>query len=469
MNALSALAEQLRRGEHERLELKSQFHLPAIAQTVVAFLNSQGGMLLVGVKEDGSPVGLKQAQAAKRQLDVHLQQHVAPSASWSVTVEEHQGLQYLVVDVPPGSHYPYITDNTIYVRRGPQTSKANPDDLSVLFARGQRVSERWERQLAAGWTLDDLDEQELKRTKEALEIQLPSAQHVSTHTELLAKLQVSDDEQLLNSAVVLFAARPQQRLPQTRVRTAVLIDERGEQMRDNRVLEGHAFALFRQILKFLEDNLPTTSNMHGMVREDRYVLPRFVLREAVLNALVHRDYAAFNGSVAVTLFQDRLEIWNPGPLPEALTPRTIAQGHVSLPRNPDLAHVFYVRGLVERLGLGARRIVEECKNAGLPKPIWQEVGGGVRLTLALMKSGTRTMKGSRYIPTELSLRAVHFLETTPVGSTIDLETYRGRFAPEVSTRTARRDLEALLAQGHLRVRGKDQGRVYERVEPTPEQ
>ena len=102
-----------------------------------------------------------------------------------------------------------------------------------------------------------------------------------------------------------------------------------------------------------------------------------------MNALVHRDYSAYSGGLSVSIYPHRLELWNPGRLPEGLYPTDLKTARVSRPHNPDIAHVFFLRGLMERWGIGTRRIVEECRASGLPDPRWEEVGGGIRLTLYL--------------------------------------------------------------------------------------
>lgn len=464
MNSLSSnFLEMIQQGENARLELKERAQPVDVARVVVSFLNSQGGVLIIGIKDDATPIGLASAAASKRKIEKYLDENVTPPASWSVSVEDLGNKECLIVEVPPGTHYPYVTNSTIYVRRGAATIKATPADLKKLFSRGQEVSERWERRPAMNWTLDDLDSREIETTAFALAKNGPYAINDLNTYRLLDTLQLSNEGQLLNSAVVLFARQPQIHLPQTRVRTAVLHDDIGSNMEENQVLEGHAFVLFEKIISFLRRNLPTKSTMNSMIREDHIILPEFVIREAVLNALVHRDYAAFDGSISVTLFRDRLEIWNPGKLPKNLTPKTIVNGHISLPRNPDLAHVFYIRGLVERVGLGARRIVEECLRVGLPMPVWQEVAGGVRLTLPLTSSAPRQTRSTPTTKMELNLRAVHLLEALTPGDTITLTEYQQHFASGVSSRTARRDLETLHDLGYLRVKGKDRGRVYMRV------
>ncbi len=264
----------------------------------------------------------------------------------------------------------------------------------------------------------------------------------------------------LNSAIVLFARQPARRYPQIRVRVARFASENPSDIVDHRAFEGHAFALLEQALTFLKAHLPVTATLpdDGLVRSDRLMYPPGALREALVNALMHRDYAAFDGGVAIRMYPDRVEFWNSGALPQGMTVATLRQGYVSRPHNPDIAHIFLLRGLAERMGIGARRIVAECLEAGLPEPTWEEKGGGILLTLRR----TPALKSSnRHIP--LSRRQSAFLEQMLPGEHITAQEYHRRFASDVSDRQARTELGQLVEMGYMRREGRGPATAYERT------
>jgi ATP-dependent DNA helicase RecG len=118
-----------------------------------------------------------------------------------------------------------------------------------------------------------------------------------------------------------------------------------------------------------------------LIREEQSLYPPAAVREGLVNAFAHRDYADFRGGIAVHLYPDRLEIWSSGAFPEGVTPQTLVQGHISILRNPDIAHVLYLRGLMEKLGRGGVLILNACETHGLPPPRWQADSLGVTLTL----------------------------------------------------------------------------------------
>ncbi len=128
---------------------------------------------------------------------------------------------------------------------------------------------------------------------------------------------------------------------------------------------------------FIFQNTPTGATFvsSSMARTGESLYPRLAIREGLVNALVHRDYSSFSGSVSVFVYPKRLEIVNSGGFPEGVTPAEMTKGHVSVLRNPDIAHVLYLRGLMEKLGRGGVLIQRECKNQGLPPPEWKEDSG----------------------------------------------------------------------------------------------
>jgi ATP-dependent DNA helicase RecG len=134
---------------------------------------------------------------------------------------------------------------------------------------------------------------------------------------------------------------------------------------DNRVFEGHAFALVQQVENFLRANLQVASTLPKgeFRRQDRPSFPWGAMRAGVINARVHRDDSAYDGGVSLTLSPLRFEVWNPRSLPEGLSGEELPFRHISRPHHPDIAHVFFLRGLIEGIGIGARRIVTECREA----------------------------------------------------------------------------------------------------------
>jgi ATP-dependent DNA helicase RecG len=185
--------------------------------------------------------------------------------------------------------------------------------------------------------------------------------------------------------------------------------------------------------------------------------PFNAFREGLVNALVHRDYAAFSGSVSVSIYPDRIEIWNTGRLPRGISPRDLLLvSHPSILVNPDIGHVFYLHELMERVGRGTYKIAQECRDFGMRVPEWKNVGTGVRLTLY-------AARGDHPARPDLNDRQRELLAALGTGEQIRVPEYVERFGRGITTRQARLDLSDLEGYGFLVRHGAGPKTAYERT------
>jgi ATP-dependent DNA helicase RecG len=289
----------------------------------------------------------------------------------------------LLIDIPEGQDKPYVVEGAIYFRRGGRTVHANRDEIGqLIYQRGHR-GQRWERQLSMGADREDLDEHLVLETLR-LAVQSQRWQGApDDRTGFLTSLGLIERGGVTNAAVLLYGKTPSRTLPQARVRLLVMPEGKtGNRYQVDR--------LFERCLLQTAMELPGALTLHvGGVesrfskdwqRSDRPIYPMTALREGIMNALVHRDYA-LSGSTVVAVSQDELQISNPGGLPNELKPSDLKKRHPSLPRNPDVAHVCFLHGLIEKVGRGTQRIVEDCREAELPEPKWQSSSFETTLTL----------------------------------------------------------------------------------------
>ena len=192
---------------------------------------------------------------------------------------------------------------------------------------------------------------------------------------ILRGLSLFDDGRLINAAVALygkserlFPSYPQLSLRIARFRGG----NRLGGFMDNRDFWGNAFDLLRRGESFLMDHVPISGRVvpGKMIREDYPLYPPLATREALANAICHRDYTTPGGAVAMAMYDDRLEIINPGTLHFDITPKKLTQPHESKPWNPIIASVFYRAGVIEKWGMGTLNIIDWCKGNGNPEPTW---------------------------------------------------------------------------------------------------
>ncbi|HSG40429.1 MAG TPA: ATP-binding protein [Thermoanaerobaculia bacterium] len=267
----------------------------------------------------------------------------------------------------------------------------------------------------------------------------------STPTKaLLTHLNLLTDRKPTNAAVLLFGANPQRfhRAAETKC-----VHCHGTEYRrpfaDLKVYGGDLFEQADEARDFILAKLRRAigTRAAGITAPATYELPPEAVSEAVVNAIVHRDYHS-NGSVEIRLFADRLEIWNPGALPGTLTLESLRDNHPSVPTNPLLAESLYLARYVERVGSGTQAMIELCREAGLPEPDFEQRQGFFVVTL-----WRDWLTGDALVGFDLNdrqLQAINYLKTHRV---LTNSAYQAEFA--ASKRTASRDLEELVAKGLL--------------------
>ncbi|MBI5846233.1 MAG: DUF4062 domain-containing protein [Deltaproteobacteria bacterium] len=195
--------------------------------------------------------------------------------------------------------------------------------------------------------------------------------------ELLTHLNLLDDGQPTNAAVLLFGKEPQRFLPASEIKCAHFHGtEVAKPIPSYQVYKGTAFSLVDQAVDFVMSKLALRVGTRAKSAQApvTYEIPREVVAEGIVNAVAHRDYTS-NGSVQVMLFADRLEVWNPGRLPSSLTLQRLREPHGSVPHNPLLAEPLYLTKYIERMGTGTGDMIRRCRDAGLPEPEFRMTDG----------------------------------------------------------------------------------------------
>ena len=380
------LSQRLALGEDQETEFKSTAESHAtIGAAVCGFLNTRGGYVLCGIGDGGDILGIDEPDTAAARLERVLAERLSPAALIYVRPESVAGKKILVVEVPAGQDVPYAFRDVIYIREGDATRKADVATIRDIVLRRQVEPERWERRFSLADPERDLDLQELRLAAGAIQTGRPGYfGNADDAVSVLETLSVARYGRLTNAGDVLFCLNPAKRFPQVRVRAACYTRDRNDPTyADFKSFEGPIVPVLEAVHGFIRRNTPTRAHFsHGcLTRRDVPQYPDEAIREGLVNAFAHRDYADASGGLTVSIFPDRLEIWNSGALPDGVTPDTLSRGGLSVLRNPDLAHVLYLRGLMEKLGRGSLLMTRLCKERGLPEPRWTTEGRrGVTLT-----------------------------------------------------------------------------------------
>lgn len=446
-------------GESEVLELKATTgERRQATQTACAMLNHRGGRVLFGVSADGEMPGQQVGQRTFEELSEEIARIDPPAFPTIDRIPVAAGREVLVLTVPQGAVRPYSYKGVAYLRVGSTTRAMSRDEYNRMLLERMHGTRRWENEPAAGWSIGDLEGAEILRTLEE-SIRRGRAEDPGTRApgDVLLGLGLIKNGTLLQAAAVLFgkAERLEADLPQCLLRVARFRGTDRTEFLDNRQLHGNGFELLLKAERFLRENLPVSGRVAPGLFEriDDPLYPPVALREALANAFCHRDYSIGGGSVALAIYDDRLEVTSSGPLHFGLTAESLFKPHESLPWNPLIARVLYRRGIIESWGRGTIKIADLARLAGLPVPEIEDSGGCV----------TVRFRPSRYVPpqrvgrdvTERQQAILAILAERRQG--LALREIRAALGPGASERQVREDLAILRTLGLADPFGRGRG------------
>lgn len=452
-------------GESETVEFKSTTGERREAMhTLCAMLNHRGGRVLFGVMPDRKLVGQQVSDHTLQELGQEIKEIDPPVFPTVDRVAVSNGLEVLVVATMQGPVRPYSYKGKAYKRVGNTSLVMSRDEYNRMLLERLHGEQRWENEPLPGWGVSDLDVAELARTiDEAVRRGRLDEPGTRDPQMLLQGLGLMRSQVLLRAAAVLFglSGRVEAEFPQCLLRVARFRGTDRTEFLDNRQFHGNVFQLLTHAERFLREHLPVAGRvLPGLFeRVDDPLYPPLALREALANAFCHRDYSIGGGSVAVGIYDDRLEITSSGTLHFGLTAEALFAPHESLPWNPLTARVLYRRGIVESWGRGTLKMVELTSQAGLPRPEIEDAGGCV----------TVRFRPSRYLPPQRVGRDVTKRQQTILASIgeadsgLALREIHAQLGPDVSERQVREDLATLRTLGLVIPSGHGRGARWKRL------
>ncbi|MEW6327686.1 MAG: ATP-binding protein [Thermodesulfobacteriota bacterium] len=344
----------IREGEGLTVEFKEKY-TSRIDEDIVAFANARGGTLLLGVRDDGTVVGEHLSNDLKAKIN-SLGRNCKPS----ISVEMEQVGDVVAVVVREGAEKPYSCGSGYYRRLDGNTQKVSHDELRIMFAENDPLP--FEEKTVKGFTFDDVSKAKIRAFTKEAGIRIGS----TAVPDFLRSLKVADETRVKNAGILFFARDVHDHLHQAQMTLLAFKGTDRFHIYDRRDVRDDLLIQFNEAVAFLKKHLNVRSEIRGVNREDIYEIPLEVLREALVNALMHRDYSITGTQVSVEVYDDRVEIVNPGGLPKGLSIRDL--GTVSIRRNELIADPFFRLHKVERIGMGIRKMKEAMVSAGLREP-----------------------------------------------------------------------------------------------------
>ena len=384
MNEL-IISELITQGENSSIEFKSEKVRPeSVAREMAAFANTNGGTLFIGIEDDGTITGLSTDRLFNMDewISNIARNNIIPSVSPMFRIEEFENKQIAVIEIAKGISKPYQTiDGKYWIRVGSTNRSATKEELSRLFQQAGLV--HYDISPVEGTGEKDLDEIKLHDYwMSYYEINFSSLENQDRRQLLInADILVPHEDAFCTSVggLLLFGRNPQQRLPHSSVKMAIFKGSHiTDELIDKKEIKGTVPELIDNTASLLNIFIPRSSTIKGLKREEKILIPTKVIREALVNAVCHRDYSMINRHISVYMYSDRIEITSPGKIANTLTPEKIKVGNSAI-RNHFLLKYLDNMRYIDGLGRGVPMMIKEMRE----RVKFEEIGELFRLTLFL--------------------------------------------------------------------------------------
>jgi len=397
----------LEQQEGTRLEFKVTVNKDAIAKTIAAFINTQGGDLLIGVEDNKKIVGVENAEKMCATIQKMLVEYIQPIAPIFTQVVNYKKKDLILISVWEGAKKPYQYKGKIFTRENDATKLSSVSNLTSLIKDRKNADFHWERRTVLGSSLQDLDTEEINQTIALYKAYKPNSV-IEDAEDFLIQMGLIQNGNLTNACMVLFGKKPTCFILQSKIRITIYPSTvSGDNFLNDKTFDGSIFQNITAILNFIEISFGKNIVVDGILRKEKLNYPLIAVREGLLNAMVHRDYNSVNGFLQISIFSDRTEISNYGGLPDGITIKDLKKEHSSILRNPDIAQICFIRKYIEMLGSGTLRMISDCKKNGFRMPVWTDKDNVTTVTFPDLSVKTKATKGVNEGVNE-GVKKVHF-------------------------------------------------------------
>jgi len=361
---------QLGEGYQAEFKVSVPANVRKLSEEICAFANSAGGTLLIGVDDSNHIKGAKIDNTKRSAIQDSLGE-ITPRLNCQLEVIQIDGKEIGLIEVQSGRQKPYVLSGAIYVRIGANTQKlTTAEEMRDFFQQADRIY--FDEQACKDFDIQkDLDSSSLATFKAIANIpQGIDNQQIFSNLKLFA-----ESSTFKNGAVLFFGKEPEQFFEKAITRCVAFDGTNKVYIVDDKHFGGSLYSQYKQALFWLKNKINVGYKIEGQgggPRKEIWEIPEDVFKEALINALSHRDYYDKGGTIIVEVFNDRVEITNPGGLVSAISENEF--GRKSHSRNPLVFGLFYRMGLVEQIGSGISRMKDLMRQAGLPEPEYNTKG-----------------------------------------------------------------------------------------------
>jgi len=362
-----------------------------VVESVASFATSGGGVVRIGISPKGMRVGVEIGRGTLEDLANKIKLNTDPPQYPFITVDNREDSHVVSIHVEESPIKPVWAFGKPLKRVGKTNQHISREETQRLMET--TTGRTWDALPCREFSLDDIESEYIKDFLQRAELKQTPVQMLLKNMAL-----VTSEDTPCNAAVLLFANNPQQFFPEAQVKCARFSGTTSVKFLDEKTFAGNIINQLDNALAFVARNTRQEISITGKAARD--IIPEYpeeAVREAIINAICHRDYAAV-GTVQVRLYDDRLEVWNPGSLPSDLPIERLYTEHPSRPHNPRIAQALYRARLIEHWGTGTLRMISVCTKSGIKLEFQSEAGVFMTRFLKL------TQKGQPAIERELNVR-----------------------------------------------------------------
>ena len=380
VNEISEIYEL--KNESETLEFKKSVgEWKEIIETASAFSNTRGGEILVGINNSGEVNGVEIGKNTLENLVNKIKENTDPEIYPRITVEKINSKNIIIIEVKESPDHLVLAFGRPYKRVGKSTVRMSKEEYERIILEKHKDKLQFDTQTRLKATIKDIDKGKLiwflRKAKEERSYDIDPETPIK---EALNRLNLIQDKKLTNTAILLFGKDPQRYFPQAKIRAGRLKGTEGLDFIDMKLLEGTVPELREKAMNFIAEHIKHGVFFDANRRYDKWEYPLRALEEVLNNALAHRDYFS-NGEIQLSIYDDKIEVWNPGELLKPLTLEDLKRKHKSIPRNKILADKLFLIKFIEQWGKGTNRIIDEMNQSNLPEPQFKNFSGGFEVTL----------------------------------------------------------------------------------------
>jgi len=441
--------------ESETIELKrSTSETKEGVISICAILNKhQEGELYFGIRNDGTVVGQAVNEKTIRDVSKAISENIETRIYPIITKIETNGKICIKVEFK-GTDSPYFAYGRAYIRVGDEDRQLSAKEIENIILKKNKDRLQWDNQICGKASLNDIDSVSLQRYIELAKKSKRMPVADESEEMVLKKLNLITDDGITNACVLLFGKEPFRYFYNNVVKCGRFRGIEKQEFIDMKDFSGNLFENLEKSLVFLQEHLRLRARIKGLLREETWEIPIEALREAIINALIHRDYQE-NSFVYIKVYDSRIVIANPGGLPDTLTIEDLYKEHESMLRNPLIAKVFYYAGLIDVWGRGIINIINMLKANELELPSFEESGGSFRIIFTRPKSET-VIKGSEIGSEKSSEKILGIIKENRSASAREISSIIG-----ISQRAVEKHISALKKQGIIKRIGPARGGYWE--------